>query len=65
MKREINLWFLRMFCIVTPIQIRKYGLKHHSNIYGDGINHWNCRSIWKDDKGRVYKSDVLLTNEMI
>lgn len=60
MRREINLWFLRMFCRVTQEQIDMYDLKHTVNIYGDAITHHNCRSFWRDEKGRVYKSDILL-----
>lgn len=41
-------------------QAQYFKLTHVRNIYGDEINHLNCRSLWKDEKGRLYKVKQLL-----
>ncbi len=33
----------------------KRGLIHLYNVYGDQINHLNCRSIWRDFEGLEYR----------
>jgi hypothetical protein len=45
-------WYKRVFRILTIEECKELGLVHSHNIYGDSINHLNCRSIWKDEKSR-------------
>lgn len=58
-------WFLRVFCVVDLQYAREKGLIFVKNVYGDGINHLNCRSIWKDAKGRKYRISELYEKEKI
>lgn len=48
-------WYLRWFCIIDKSKAKQLGLDFYRNIYGDEINYLNCRSLWKDSKGRLYK----------
>ena len=48
-------WLLRTFYVISNEKARELNLTHHENIYGDLINLINCRSIWKDSKGRRYR----------
>lgn len=52
---EIKRWFERNFKVITQKRANELGLSWVRNIYGDEINHKNCRSIWKDKKGRQYR----------
>lgn len=52
-------WFIRNFCVVDLQYAKEKGLVFVKNIYGDSINHLNCRSIWKDSKGRKYRVSEL------
>lgn len=45
----------RLFKIITIEQALKLKLTHVTNIHGDPINWFNCRSLWKDSKGRLYR----------
>jgi len=55
-------WFLRTFRIISEKKANELNLTHVENIHGDGINCLNCRSIWKDDKGRAYRVSTLKSN---
>lgn len=48
-------WWIRTFCVITKVQAEKRGLVLVCNFYGDEINHINCRSLWRDDKRRLYR----------
>ena len=60
MKRKLKMWFARWFLVITKDQAIEWGLTHSYNIYGDEINHLNCRSIWLDSKRRVYRVHELV-----
>jgi hypothetical protein len=48
-------WFAWLFRkIPTTKQAIEMGLKHETNIYGDGINMTGCRSFWNDEYGRRF-----------
>lgn len=51
----IKMWYARWFKVITIEQAKKWELAHIRNIYGDGINIYNCRSIWCDNEGRYYR----------
>jgi hypothetical protein len=55
MAQQIKKWWARNFSVITIKQANEWGLIHIRNIYGDSINSLNCRSIWKDSKGRKYR----------
>jgi hypothetical protein len=50
------MWYVRNFGRVKIKQINEWNLVFVRNIHGDAINHLDCRSIWEDAKGRVYRS---------
>lgn len=45
----------RNFRVITTDKAIKYGLTFKENVYGDEINHLNCRSIWIDARDRAYR----------
>lgn len=49
------LWWIRTFKVISNKKAKELGLRHWRNVYGDEINHINCRSIWFDDKSRQYR----------
>lgn len=51
---EIRLWWYRRF-VITRDKAKALGLKYYYGVYGDMINHLNCRSIWVDKKLRQYR----------
>jgi hypothetical protein len=52
------MWYVRNFGRVTMQQIIDWDLVFIRNVHGDEINHIDCRSLWKDAKGRVYLSMI-------
>lgn len=50
-----SLWWVRTFQIISNEKAKELGLNHWRNIYGDEINKLNCRSLWLDNKHRVYR----------
>ena len=58
--KELKLWYLRSFKVITSNEALSLGLKHLCNIHGDLINMINCRSVWTDNKGRYYRIDELV-----
>jgi hypothetical protein len=56
---KIYLWWIRTFCIISNEKAKELGLTHLRNVYGDEINHLNCRSIWIDNKRREYRVHYL------
>ena len=48
-------WIERNFKVISLERAKDLGLVFFRNVYGDEINHINCRSIWKDSKGRTYR----------
>lgn len=57
---EFERWIVRNFSVIDISETEKYNLKFQQNIYGDSINHLNCRSIWIDEKGRQYRVHQLV-----
>ena len=55
----ITKWYARLFKVISNEKAEEWELTHFENIYGDAINHLNCRSIWKDNKGRSYRVEQL------
>ena len=53
-------WYCRWFKVITTKTAIEWGLKPKINIYGDKINHLNCRSIWTDAKYRAYRVKELI-----
>lgn len=45
---KIKQWYKRNFCVLLPA------------FNGDTINTLNCRSLWKDEKGRLYRCKSLI-----
>lgn len=56
---SILFWFKKEFGVLTIDECKKLNLTFSHNIYGDIINHLNCRSIWRDSKGRSYRCESL------
>ena len=52
---RFSLWWIRNFKVISNQRAKELGLRHLRNVYGDEINHINCRSIWVDDKSRQYR----------
>lgn len=59
-----KMWYARWFKVITNQQAVEWQLTHAGNVYGDWINRLNCRSIWKDSKGRAYRVALLKQEEV-
>ena len=57
--KKVKVWFKRNFGRFTLKECEDLGLRWFKNIHGDAINQFNCRSIWLDDKNRIYRCDEL------
>lgn len=55
MAQQIKMCWARNFKVISIKQANEWNLIHVRNVFGDAINHYNCRSIWKDSKGRLYR----------
>ena len=53
--KNLKMWYARWFKVIEREQAIKWGLTYQRGIYGDEINHINCRSIWTDKLGRLYR----------
>lgn len=53
--KRIKMWYCRWFKVITREQAIKWRLTYQRGIYGDAIYAFNCRSIWADKKGRLYR----------
>ena len=60
MSDRVAFWFKKEFSVLTIEECQKLGLEHSHNIYGDEINHLNCRSIWRGKKGKSYRCESLV-----
>jgi len=58
--RNIELWYIRWFKIISLEKANRLKLRHFRNIYEDGINHLNCHSLWIDRHNRIYRVKELL-----
>lgn len=57
----IRKWFVCQFSIViSEKEARELNLKFDCNVYGDQINYWNCRSLWRDSKRNIYRIRELM-----
>lgn len=57
---NIKRWYKRNFCILSTEECKEMNLLPAFNIYGDAINMLNCRSLWKDDQGKLYRCKDLI-----
>ena len=57
--RSIFFWFKKEFGVLTIDECKNLQLTFCHNIYGDSINHLNCRSIWCNSKGKSYRCHSL------
>ena len=61
MTEKLRKWFICQFSItISTVEAIKLGLEPEFNVYGDMINRWNCRSIWRDQKRNVYRIAELI-----
>lgn len=64
MKIAIRKWVIRLLSTtISKQEALKLGLKFDQNIYGDMINNWNCRSIWRDKERNIYRVSELISKE--
>ena len=50
-----SLWWIRTFKVISNQRAKELGLKWYRNVFGDEINHLDCRSIWIDKRGNTYR----------
>lgn len=54
------IFFCRLlFKVFTVKEAEEMKLTFVQNVYGDAINRFNCRSLWVDDDGNIYRVDSL------
>ena len=52
----MKLWFIRLLGKrITQEKAQELGLEFHRNLFGDEVNAWDCRSLWTDKKGFIYR----------
>lgn len=61
--KKIIFWFKKEFGVLTIDECKKLKLNHCHNLYGDAINHFNCRSIWRNEKGKSFRCESLYNQE--
>ena len=62
--RFMSVCFYHRFKIInTCKKSEKRGLKFDNNVYGDGINMWNCRSFWYDEFSFRYRCAELYIDD--
>ena len=59
MINKIKFWFKKEFGILTIEECKKLNLTHCHNIYGDSINKLDCRSIWRNEKGKSFRCESI------
>ena len=60
MLRFILVCFYHRFIVIEGCdKAEKRGLVFESNVHGDAINMWNCRSFWRDEYGFRYRCSEL------
>lgn len=59
--KYIKLYIIRNFKVITINDAVTNGLTFSRNIYGDEVNTINCRSLWVDTHGKVYRVKQLYT----
>ena len=52
--RKLKLFTYRWFRKLDTRTAMLLGLRFRENVYGDRINHLNCRSIWTDENNNIY-----------
>jgi hypothetical protein len=57
--KKLKMWYSRWFKVIDREQAIKWGLSYQRSIYGDEINTRNCRSIWMDKNGNLYRVESL------
>lgn len=55
MINKIIFWFKKEFSVLTIEECKSLNLEWCHNIYGDYINHINCRSIWRDKNNKSFR----------
>jgi len=55
----VHMWWIRTFKVISNKKAKELGLRHWRSVYGDEINHRNCRSLWYDNKQRIYRVNHL------
>lgn len=63
MMNRLKLLWIRIFKILSKEQAEQLGLTFYRNVYGDEINQIDCRSLWTDHKGRMYRVKELLSDK--
>lgn len=53
--KRIMCWFRAFRKLKTVEDVKSLGLHFRRNIYGDEINHIDCRSLWSDDYLNIYR----------
>lgn len=48
-------WFRRTFVKIDITEAKERGFSFVGNVHGDEINQLNCRSIWRDKKGKAWR----------
>ncbi len=65
LKRIKSYWSAIFIVIETTDQAKEMGLKYVMNIYGDAINHYDCRSFWSNEFGHIYRCKQPLYGKVV
>ena len=51
--------YRQLFVIIDIEEAKERGFEFYRNVFGDEINHINCRSLWVDHKARAWRVEQL------
>ena len=51
--------YRQLFISINIKEAKKRNFIFYRNVYGDEINHINCRSLWLDQKNRLWRVEQL------
>lgn len=51
--------YRQLFVSIDIEEAKERGFKFYRNVFGDEINHIDCRSLWIDHKARTWRVEQL------
>jgi len=61
--KKIKYWFRSLKYLKSVKDAQELNLEFLFNVYGDTIITWNCRSVWSDEFGFLYRCQEILDDE--
>lgn len=62
--KKLLLLLKKNFGVLWIEQCNELGLEFCHNLFGDAINNFNCRSIWRNKEGKSYRCESLVNEDI-